>query len=127
MFWKQCKALFVPLIVVLLIAVVFNANWNPFAGAAGEFIWYLLLGIALGVVLGMMPMLYGGGAKERFATQRWFACGLVLAVILYQYVARFAGADIAWLDWLTARHPRAIMGEACLLGYCVLGALRAKR
>lgn len=127
MFWKQCKALFVPLMVVLLIAFVFNANWNPFAGETGVFIWYMLLGIGLGIVLGMMPMLYGGGSKERFVTQRWFACAFVLGVLLYQYVTLVTGTNIPWLAWLAKGLPRTIMGEACLLGYCVLGALRAKR
>ncbi len=126
-FWKQCKVLLAPPLIMLLIVVGYEQSWGIGSSGAVSFLLELLLGMALGAVLGLMPILYGSGAKERFVTQRWFACGLVVLIIAYQYGAANAGVRIPWIDWLRIDHSRVLLGEGCLLGYCIIGALRAKR
>ena len=127
MFFKQCKVLFVPLLVMIVIVLGLGGSWSPFAGSIGGFFWEVFLGVVLGSVLAAMPILYGAGARERFVTQRWFACTLLAAVIIYQYLAQLTGLRIQWLEWLHSTSNRVLFAEGCLMGYCAVGALRALR
>ncbi len=127
MFFKQCKALFAPLLIMLGIILLFGMTWRFFGALpGGGFIIDALLGVALGCVLGLLPLLYGN-ARERFVTQRWFACAMLLIVMIYQYSSAFAGVRIPWLSWLNATHGRVPLAEGVLLGYCAIGAMRARR
>jgi len=126
-FFRQCKALFTPLLLAIIVVLGLDAGWSPFSGATGRFIWETLLGMAFGCVLALMPLLYSAGPRERFVTQRWFACGLLAAVIVYQYLAQLAGLRVPWLQWLNTTSNRVLFAEGCLLGYCMIGALRARR
>ena len=130
MFWKKCRALFSPLAVALFIVVFIGNEWKLLEGNAGEFIWEVFLGAMLGALLGVLPILHGDTAKLRFVTQRWLACAVLAAMLIYQYTAMFEGVRIPWLSFLNGASGgarRMILCEATLLGYCALSAVRAQK
>jgi len=125
---RKGKVLLTPLLVMAAIVLVLGSRWSPLTGAAGRFVWETLMGAAFGLVLGLMPVLSGEGARGGFATYRWLAFALVMLVMLYQYMAAFWGVRISGLAWLhVAESELARFAEGCLAGYCLFGALRARR
>ncbi len=119
--------MFAPLLVLVIIVFTMGSTWSPFPGETGAFLWVVMLGAALGCVLALLPILYNGGSREHYAAQRWFGFVLLLAVLAYQYATRFLGVYIPWLAWLYPASGQLMFAESCLTGYCLVGALRARR
>ena len=127
MLFRQLKALFAPLVILIVAVFLFGTTWITFERVeGGAFLINALLGALLGCALALLPLLYGA-ARERFAVQRWIACLLLLAVLVYQFAAQYAGAHVSWLGWLRTEEARAVFAEGCLIGYCLVGAIRARR
>jgi hypothetical protein len=124
-FAKRGRVLLAPLAVLALVVFLFGKSVALFSGREAGFFWNVLLGLALGLALGLLPVLSGDAMRERFALQRWIACALIGVALIYQFAAAFWGLDIPWMRWLHAADTPRLLAEGCLLGYCIFGALRA--
>lgn len=92
-----------------------------------DFIWDVLLGLALGAAFAWMPTFTGFAVRRNAATGMFWICGfLFLLVIFYQYMTLVIGLHVEQLDFLAAPSTRMRVIEGAVLGYCSFTAGRGK-
>ncbi|MDR3051008.1 MAG: hypothetical protein LBU67_04740 [Oscillospiraceae bacterium] len=129
MFVKQCRVVLMPVLLLLAVVFLFELKFSASGVPNFDFLWTALLGALLGCALCLLPLLAGtNSTRDRYAAPWWFACALVLLVILYQYFCTIQNpAPLPTLRWLRIRTPAPLSGEGVLLGYLFVTAVRAKK
>ena len=97
------------------------------AGSMDAFFGSLLLGALLGVALALLLPLAGATKlREPFAYLLWIPAALILAVLLYQYLASM-GMEIPVLRLLATNDSRVITVEGAFASYMIAFSLRTGR
>lgn len=113
---------------LLLTLWVLGIQWSWNAIPHFSFYWNVLLGLALGLLLAMLPLISGAAnGRVGFRTQWWVCVCLIVLVLFFQYLLAYGGLSVSWLRWLAVKGDRALMGEGVVLGYVLGFALRARR
>lgn len=124
---RNVRAVLVP--VVMLAAVVALAWLQVEVGAVAhfDFFWDVLLGVALGAALALLPQMAGFPAKRNTLTGMFWVCGfLALLLIFYQYMTLVTGMQVEALHFLAAPGARLRIVEGVMLGYCSFVAGRGR-
>lgn len=113
---------------LLLTLWVLGIRWTWNAIPHFSFFWNVLLGMALGLLLAMLPLISGTvSARVPYRAQWWIGFCLIVLVLFFQFLIAYGGLSVSWLGWLKAGGDRALMGEGVVLGYTLGFALRARR
>ena len=116
MFLRKLTVLLVPLGMLLVLCLLV-----PVFGSLDAFFGPLLMGAALGILLGLLLPLAGA----TFAWLLVFPAALVLLVLLYQFLAmNGTGRDLPVLRLLATNDARILTMEAAFAAYMVTFSVR---
>ena len=122
MFLRKGTVIAVPLGMLALVCL-----GARLAGSMDAFFGSLLLGALLGVALALLLPLAGATKlREPFAYLLWIPAALILAVLLYQYLASM-GMEIPVLRLLATNDSRVITVEGAFASYMIAFSLRTGR
>ena len=122
MFLRKLIVILLPLGLLLTLALL-----TPVLSSLGAFWGSLLLGALLGVMLGLLLPLAGATRlREPFAWLLWIPAAVILAVLLYQYLASM-GTDIPLLRLLAVNDARIITVESAFAAYMLTFSIRTGR
>ena len=111
-----------PLGLLLLIGLLL-----PVFSSLGVFFGSLMLGVLLGTALSLLLPLAGATRlREPFAHLLWIPAALILAVLLYQYLASM-GTDLPLLRLLATNDSRLITVESAFAAYMIAFSVRTGR
>ena len=121
MFLRKLTVLLVPLGMLLVLCLLV-----PVFSSMDAFLGSLLMGAALGVLLGLLLPLAGATRlREPFAWLLVFPTALVLLVPLYQFLAmNGTGRDLPVLRLLATNDARILTMEAAFAAYMVTFSVR---
>ena len=124
MFLRKLTVLLVPLAMLLVVCLLV-----PFFGSLGNFFGPLLMGAALGVLLGLLLPLAGATRlREPFAWLLVFPAAIVLLVLLYQFLAmNGTGQDLPVLRLLATSDARILTMESAFAAYMLTFSVRTGR
>lgn len=113
---------------LLLTLWVLGSRWTWNAIPHFSFFWNVLLGLALGLLLAMLPLISGTGpSRVPYRAQWWIGVALIVLVLFFQFLIAYGGLSVSWLGWLKVGGDRSLMGEGVVLGYVLGFALRARK
>lgn len=119
MFLRKLTVIAVPLGMLLLVCLLM-----PLFDAMNVFFGSLVLGLALGTGLSLLLPLAGATRmREPFAHLMWIPAALVLAVLVYQYLASM-GVELPLLRLLSTRDSRIITVEGTFAAYMIAFSVR---
>ena len=122
MFTRKLIVILLPLGMLILIGLLL-----PLLSTLGVFFGSLLLGAVLGVALGLLLPLAGATRlREPFAHLLWIPAAVVLAVLIYQYLASM-GVDVPLLRLLATLDTRIITVEGTFAAYMITFSVRTGR
>ena len=122
MFLRKMTVIILPLGLLLLIGLLL-----PVFTSLGVFFGSLMLGAVLGTALSLLLPLAGATRlREPFAHLLWIPAALVLAVLLYQYLASI-GTDVPLLRLLATNDSRLITVESAFAAYMIAFSVRTGR
>ncbi len=111
-----------PLGLLLLVGLLL-----PVLSSLGAFFGSLMLGVLLGTALSLLLPLAGATRlREPFAHLLWIPAALILAVLLYQYLASM-GTDLPLLRLLATNDSRLITVESAFAAYMIAFSVRTGR
>ena len=121
MFLRKLTVLLVPLGMLLVLCLLV-----PVFGSLDAFFGPLLMGAALGILLGLLLPLAGATRlREPFAWLLVFPAALVLLVLLYQFLAiNGTGQNLPVLRLLATNDARILTMEAAFAAYMVTFSVR---
>ena len=121
MFLRKLTVLLVPLGMLLVLCLLV-----PVFGALDAFFGPLLMGAALGILLGLLLPLAGATRlREPFAWLLVFPAALVLLVLLYQFLAmNGTGQNLPVLRLLATNDARILTMESAFAAYMVTFSVR---
>lgn len=113
---------------LLLTLWVLGISWSWNALPHFSFFWNVLRGLALGLLLAMLPIISGtASARLPYRAQWWIGAALIVLVLFFQFLMGIGSLSVSWLRWLSASNVQILMGEGVVLGYVLGFALRAKK
>ena len=122
MFLRKLTVIAVPLGLLLAVCLLI-----PLCSALGVFFGSLLIGVLLGAALGLLLPLAGATRlREPFAHLLWIPAAVVLAVLIYQYLASM-GVDVPLLRLLATLDTRIITVEGTFAAYMITFSVRTGR
>ena len=122
MFLRKLIVIVLPLALLLALGLL-----TPLLVSLGAFWGSLLLGAILGTALSLLLPLAGATRlREPFAWLLWIPAALILAVLLYQYLASL-GVDIPLLRLLAVNDTRIITVESAFAAYMLTFSIRTGR
>lgn len=114
--------------VLLLTLWVLGIQWTWKALPHFSFFWNVLLGLALGLLLAMLPIISGtASARVPYRAQWWIGFSLIVLVLFFQFLIGIGSLSVSWLRWLAASDVKILMGEGVVLGHVLGFALRARK
>lgn len=124
---RNFRAVFAPLLVLCAACGLAMLSVRLEAVVHFDFIWDVLLGAALGILLALLPTFAGFGGKHQAVTSMLWVCGFAaLLLIFYQYASMVTGWHMDAISFLSSPGPRLRIAEGAVLGYCSLIAGRGK-
>ena len=122
MFLRKLIVILLPLGLLLAAALLL-----PVFSSMGVFFGSLALGAVLGTALGLLLPLAGATRlREPFAHLLWIPAAVVLAVLIYQYLASM-GVDVPLLRLLATLDSRLITVESAFAAYMITFSVRTGR
>jgi hypothetical protein len=122
MFTRKLTVLAVPLALMLAVCLLV-----PVLSGLGPFFGSVVLGALLGVALALLLPLAGATRlREPFAHLLWIPAAVVLAVLIYQYLASM-GVDVPLLRLLATLDTRIITVEGTFAAYMITFSVRTGR
>ena len=122
MFLRKLIVILLPLGLLLTAALLL-----PVFSSMGVFFGSLALGAVLGTALGLLLPLAGATRlREPFAHLLWIPAAVVLAVLIYQYLASM-GVDVPLLRLLATLDSRLITVESAFAAYMITFSVRTGR
>ncbi len=119
MFLRKLTVIAVPLGMLLLVCLLM-----PLFDAMNVFFGSLVLGLALGTGLSLLLPLAGATRmREPFAHLMWIPAALILAVLVYQYLASM-GVELPLLRLLSTLDSRIITVEGAFAAYMIAFSVR---
>ncbi len=119
MFLRKLTVIAVPLGMLLLVCLLM-----PLFDAMNVFFVSLVLGLALGTGLSLLLPLAGATRmREPFAHLMWIPAALILAVLVYQYLASM-GVELPLLRLLSTLDSRIITVEGAFAAYMIAFSVR---
>jgi hypothetical protein len=124
---RKIRAAVVPLIALVLVCALASFDAQIESVAQFSFMWDVLLGVFVGVILALLPAMCGFSARQNALTSMFWIGGFAsLLLIFCQYMSLVTGMQLKDLPFLSGAMPRARIAEGVMLGYCSLIAGRGK-
>lgn len=122
MFLRKLTVIVLPLGMLLAICLML-----PLLTGLGAFFSSLMLGALMGTALGLLLPLAGATRlREPFAHLLWIPAAVVLAVLIYQYLASM-GVNVPLLRLLATLDTRIITVEGTFAAYMITFSVRTGR
>lgn len=124
---RRMRAMLVPIALLALLVLISSQSPNIEAIAAFDFIWDVVVGIALGASIAALPSLSAfNGIEDKRLSFLW-ACGFCSLIIIFaQYMTTVVGLRTEGFDFIPPTSARMRVVEGAFLGYCSLVAGREK-
>lgn len=124
---RNVRAIAMP---ILLLAAVCMLAWLQISVkevSQFDFIWDVLLGVALGAGLAFLPAMAGFAVRKNALTGMFWVCGfLSMLLIFYQYMTMVTSLQVEVISFLASPGTRMRITEGVFLGYCSFIAGRGK-
>lgn len=124
---RKAQAIVLPVAILCILLALAFVELQLDAIAEFAFIWDVLLGIALGVGIAILPALAGFESKRNERTSFFWVCGFVSMLLIFcQYISSVIVLRADIVTFLPQANARMRMVEGAFLGYCSYIAARGK-
>lgn len=122
---RKARMIIMPIAILGILLVLCHFEVQLDAIAAFNFIWDIMLGIALGIGIALVPSVYGYKSSQNNQPAYFWVSGFVTMVLIFcQYMSTVISINASITPFLPATNIQMRIVEGAFLGYCSFIAAR---